>query len=201
MTLTRERAAEYPYRIFGDLVGDEMFVRATELIDGEEVPMASATIRHNKIALQICLIFLEYIKHNQLQDAVYDNVTLHIAENVEYVPDVMLVNENDDNIDSNAYYGIPELVIEIASPSTERIDLNKKRKAYAKLNIPEYWTVDPYSKKFTVWKNDNGVFEVDEIYQLPPPNAKNVSEYKTKINTLYYGDKLTLDLYDIFKNV
>jgi hypothetical protein len=37
----------------------------------------------------------------------------------------------------------PLLVVEVRSPSTALIDLNRKKAAYQKFGVPSYWTVDP----------------------------------------------------------
>jgi Uma2 family endonuclease len=39
--------------------------------------------------------------------------------------------------------GTPDLVVEILSPSTRAIDLTKKKVAYERARVPEYWVVDP----------------------------------------------------------
>ena len=37
----------------------------------------------------------------------------------------------------------PLLVVEVRSPSTALIDLNRKKAAYQKFGVPSYWIVDP----------------------------------------------------------
>ncbi len=37
----------------------------------------------------------------------------------------------------------PRFVVEVASPSTRRIDLEDKAREYAQAGIPEYWVLDP----------------------------------------------------------
>ncbi len=39
--------------------------------------------------------------------------------------------------------GPPDLVIEVLSPSTRRVDLGDKRAEYVGLGVPEYWCLDP----------------------------------------------------------
>ena len=40
--------------------------------------------------------------------------------------------------------GVPDLVIEVASPSTAGYDRREKQDAYARAGVPEYWIVDPW---------------------------------------------------------
>ena len=39
--------------------------------------------------------------------------------------------------------GAPDLVVEILSPSTARLDLDQKRVVYARTGVSELWMVDP----------------------------------------------------------
>ncbi len=40
--------------------------------------------------------------------------------------------------------GIPDLIIEVASPSTAGYDRREKQDAYARAGVPEYWIVEPW---------------------------------------------------------
>lgn len=39
--------------------------------------------------------------------------------------------------------GVPDLVVEIASPGTASYDRREKQDAYARNGVPEYWWIDP----------------------------------------------------------
>jgi Uma2 family endonuclease len=42
-----------------------------------------------------------------------------------------------------SFDGTPDLLIEIVSESTRRVDEVTKRKLYERFGVPEYWVVDP----------------------------------------------------------
>ncbi len=41
----------------------------------------------------------------------------------------------------------PDLVVEVASPSTARNDLGRKKATFARFGVPEYWVVDPQTAR------------------------------------------------------
>lgn len=49
-----------------------------------------------------------------------------------------------------SFNGSPDLVIEILSPSTARLDRKIKHLAYREAGIPEYWIVDPRARTIEV---------------------------------------------------
>ncbi len=48
-----------------------------------------------------------------------------------------------DEVGGAKFTGPPLLVVEVRSPSTALIDLNRKKSAYEKFGVPSYWIVDP----------------------------------------------------------
>lgn len=62
-------------------------------------------------------------------------------------PDVLVVlNEHRDVLTHSRAIGAPDLVIEVASPSTATHDRSRKLAAYAGAGVREYWLADPYSQ-------------------------------------------------------
>jgi Uma2 family endonuclease len=59
----------------------------------------------------------------------------------ELSPDLVVVRLGDVG---DAKFTVPPLlVVEVRSPSTALIDLNRKKAAYEKFGVPSYWIVDP----------------------------------------------------------
>lgn len=49
-------------------------------------------------------------------------------------------------------YGAPDLVVEVLSPGTRRLDLTAKRKAYSRAGVREVWFVDVGARTVEVWR-------------------------------------------------
>jgi len=59
----------------------------------------------------------------------------------ELAPGLVLVHLDD--VGDAKFTAPPLLVVEVRSPSTALIDLNRKKAAYEKFGVPSYWIVDP----------------------------------------------------------
>ncbi len=63
-------------------------------------------------------------------------------------PDIVVIlktNPNQIN-EEGRYRGVPDLLVEILSPSNKEYDLIKKKDLYEKFGVKEYWIVDPETK-------------------------------------------------------
>lgn len=60
-------------------------------------------------------------------------------------PDIVVIC-NKEGLKGTGYYGIPDLIIEVTSPSTSRKDRLLKFNKYEKVGVKEYWIADPDGK-------------------------------------------------------
>jgi len=95
-------------------------------------------------------------------------------------PDILvMLNEHLDRITKAGVVGAPDLAVEIASPSTARIDLSEKFYAYAAAGVPEYWIVNSGSCTVEVFVLRNGIYNSLGIYYgsavLPSRMVPNLS--------------------------
>jgi Uma2 family endonuclease len=60
------------------------------------------------------------------------------------IPDLVYLHiRNVDILRAKRIIGVPDLVVEIASPGTASYDRREKQDAYARSGVPEYWWIDP----------------------------------------------------------
>lgn len=74
-------------------------------------------------------------------------------------PDVLFVRRGREQIiTAEAVEGVPDLVIEILSPSNRKDDLpgGEKWKLYRSFGVPSYWTVDPATRTITQYERHAG---------------------------------------------
>ena len=68
-------------------------------------------------------------------------------------PDLVFLRPGNQprwEVDPN-FSGSPDLVVEVLSPSTARLDRKIKHSAYRESGIPEYWIVDPRARTVEVF--------------------------------------------------
>lgn len=183
----------------------------TEIIDGKIIMMSPRPrISHNRACTAISRELSSYLKGKQCE-AFSDGVDVFLDEKNRFIPDVMIVC-NRDIIRDDGIHGAPDLVVEVLSPTTARFDRGRKKDAYEKAGVREYWIVDTISRFVEVYLlNENGRFELDNIYyhytaeekaeiNALPQGSKDKVEICDEIKVSLYND-LTVNLNDIFERI
>lgn len=78
------------------------------------------------------------------------DVQLDCDEKTMVQPDVLVVCDREKIVPTHVY-GAPDLIMEILSPATRKIDMNIKHSKYAAAGVREYWLIDPDKKKIVVY--------------------------------------------------
>jgi Uma2 family endonuclease len=74
-------------------------------------------------------------------------------------PDLFYISgEWKGTVTSRTMEGVPDLVAEILSPSTRRIDRKDKFDAYAEAGVREYWLADPLARSMEVFVLRDGAY-------------------------------------------
>ena len=66
---------------------------------------------------------------------------VQLSADTEFDPDIVVVGS--DQVDAAKVTQPPLLVVEVRSPSTALVDLNRKKTAYERFGVPSYWIVVP----------------------------------------------------------
>jgi Uma2 family endonuclease len=122
-----------------------------EYVAGQVFAMTGASRRHNLISLNLTSALREVLRGGPCQVFMTD-VKVHVASaNAYYYPDLVVTC---DPRDVDPYFvNRPCLIVEVLSPSTEKIDRREKLLAYRKLDsLREYVLVDPDTRELTVYR-------------------------------------------------
>lgn len=79
------------------------------------------------------------------------------SENNVVEPDVLFVcAENLAKVERAFVRSAPDLVVEVSSPSTRKLELMRKRELYERFEVPEYWYVDIEVDQVHVYRLQGG---------------------------------------------
>ncbi|MDD3340315.1 MAG: Uma2 family endonuclease [Lachnospiraceae bacterium] len=124
-----------------------------ELIDGKLYDMAPPNRIHQKLVSQLSREIGNYIESKNGSCEIYPApfaVNLNADDETYVEPDISVICDNSKFTDKGCS-GAPDLVIEIVSPSSRRMDYNTKNALYSDAGIREYWIVDPAKERTTVY--------------------------------------------------
>jgi len=142
-----------------------------ELYNGIPMALACPSDIHQKISVALSAQLYNYLmgKKCNVFTAPFD-VRLFEEDNdhpedVDIVvqPDLMVVCD-PNKVDRHGVHGAPDLVIEIISNSSRRLDRLTKLNLYQKAGVREYWIVDPDASVVSVYTLNDGVYRTAAAY-------------------------------------
>lgn len=128
-------------------------VRA-ELIDGELYGMTPPGRIHQKIVSQLVHQFQNHIDNHGGTCEVYAApfaVNLDGNEHTWVEPDISVICD-PSKLSNRGCEGAPDLVVEIVSPTSRRMDYLIKPPRYQNAGVREYWIVNPETKETMVYR-------------------------------------------------
>lgn len=122
-----------------------------QLIRGEFYMSPAPKTFHQIILLNMFRILDRFVRTHKLGMVLVAPVDVKFSEKDVVQPDILFIaRQNLHIIARNYVQRSPDLVIEILSDKTKKIDLKLKRRLYAKYGVFEYWIVDPDRKTVEV---------------------------------------------------
>ena len=169
-----------------------------ELIGGEKFIMAAAApfINHITIISRLNYIFVNYIEKNSIEAIVLADSDVYFSAKDHFRPDLSVVCDLNIVKNGKKVYGVPDLVVEVLSESTMKNDLGKKKDAYEKYGVKEYWIIDQWSKRIEVYHLIDGKFELNDVYR--DSSDDDTKDIPNEIKVSIFED-LMVDIHSVFK--
>jgi Uma2 family endonuclease len=149
--------------------------RRHEVIDGDHHMTPAPSTSHQTVSKR-----LQYQLYTQIELAglglVFSApVDVQLAEHDIVQPDLIVVLEDRTRIITpTKINGVPDLVVEILSPSTAANDTSLKMRLYERTGVAEYWIADPDNQRLDQYQL------VDGVYRLAEP-ASSVTAFSGRL--------------------
>jgi hypothetical protein len=144
---------------------------STQLVNTAHLPNDSA-IGRTIVDNDDLLVDRRFVNalENRLQ-RVYDApVDVHLSKHDVVQPDlVVILNAKKFIVTPTKVKGVPDLLVEILSPSSIDYDRERKRNLYERCGIPEFWIVDPFDHKLEQLVLRDGRYQLEPEADIVRP--------------------------------
>lgn len=133
-----------------------------ELIDGVVFMSPSPTPRHQDVTLQLLMEIGSWLRDHPI-GKVLSEVDVHLGSgprggDLVYRPDGLFLRRDPAEPWPPRIVGAPQLVIEVVSESSRRMDHETKKDDYERHGVEEYWIIDPELREMTFYRLQEGRF-------------------------------------------
>jgi Uma2 family endonuclease len=144
-----------------------------EIIEGVLYVVNAPSSDHQTIVTETSAELRNFVKRNHLGRVLIAPFEVHLSSRSRPVqPDVLFVRAERWPSERVAFFeGAPDLVVEVISPSSVRMDRVVKFTAYEAAGVPEYWIVNPHTRTVEVFTLSHGEYALlgeytnDEVVQ------------------------------------
>ena len=140
------------YREFREMEFGDNDTFQYELLDGEIVKKNAPTPWHQRLSRMLLLQLDNHVTEKKLGEVFYAPIDVFLNDYNAPQPDLVFVSEAKKGLITNdGIMGVPDLVIEIISPSSVKRDRFQKRTVYERFAVAEYWIADPQNQEIEVY--------------------------------------------------
>ena len=132
-----------------------------ELIDGEHYVTPSPNTKHQTVLGNLYWRIRSYLETHSIGRVFFAPYDVVVSKFDVVEPDLIYLSHERaaEVITALHVEGVPELVVEIGSPSTRQRDETIKRHLYERAGVSEYWVVDPELDVVRVYRRVGDGFE------------------------------------------
>jgi Uma2 family endonuclease len=130
--------------------------RRHEILDGEHCVTPSPFLRHQRISIRLSSRLFVFADQNGLGEVFTAPSDVILSRHDVVQPDLFFIARDRARIATEKnVQGAPDLVVEILSKSTRRLDQGIKLQRYERLGVGEYWILDPDLRGARVHRRDD----------------------------------------------
>ncbi len=132
-----------------------------ETIDGELFVTPAPNFAHQIVVTNLVYYLLAFLKDHPLGRVIVSPFDVVFSQFDVVEPDILYIsNARASVITEKNAQGSPDLVVEVLSQSTKKVDRTTKLKLYARYGVEEYWIIDPDGISAEIYRRANGSLEL-----------------------------------------
>jgi Uma2 family endonuclease len=136
-----------------------------QVVEGVQVD-SSWSISHALLQGRVALGLLDWVEDDRARGLAGLLLRVNVDARNSYVADVSWFSHRRHPRSSSSRR-LPDICVEIRSPSTWRYDVGAKRDAYERGGLPELWLVDDRAQAMLVYRRSQpGAKRFDEVVEL-----------------------------------
>jgi len=141
--LTAEQFDNYPFE------EDKRY----ELDEGELIEMTRPAYKHNRVMRRLVFKLEVYFLQHPIGEPLLSENLYALAPSIRRSPDVAIIlgDRRAELENAKVIPIIPEIAVEILSPSETPRMIHRKLKQYFEAGVKEVWLIDPDSQEAEIW--------------------------------------------------
>ena len=125
-----------------------------QLIEGDFIMAPSPRRFHQDIAGNVFALLREHVKRTRKGVVMIAPFDVYFDDHNVYQPDVLYISaaRTKKILLEDGVHGAPDLVVEVLSPGTARLDKDAKRRVYSRAGVAEMWLIDPELRSVQIYR-------------------------------------------------
>jgi Uma2 family endonuclease len=119
-----------------------------EIVDGRHFVNPAPSPRHQTVGLRLAFELMRLVEKPGRGRVFIAPIDVHLGPGTVVQPDlVVLHRRHAAMIGPTKITGVPDLLIEVLSPTNRSHDTERKRDRYERAGVREFWLVDPDARR------------------------------------------------------
>jgi len=141
----REAEIKFTYRDWLQLPEDG---QRYEIIEGELFVTPAPAFKHGWVASGLFSMLSDFAVRQKVGRFFFAPIGVKFSTYSVAQPDIFFISRErmevaKEQIEEQAIRTVPDLIVEITSPRTAKLDRTRKKALYARFGVKEYWIADP----------------------------------------------------------
>jgi Uma2 family endonuclease len=139
---------------YQDLLGLPADLLRHELIDGEHHVSPAPGTKHQQVLVNLAGLLFAYLREHRRGHFLIAPFDVVLSQFDAVQPDLLYASHDRlrRRLNERHLAGAPELVVEVLSASTRRIDEGPKHRLYERYGVSEYWLIDAERETVRVYR-------------------------------------------------